>query len=130
VTNSVVIAKILGPVLAAFAIGLLLNRALLRPMADEILSSVTLGYMFGVLDLAVGLGIVIYHNLWFWHWSLIITLFGWIAVIRGLLRLFLPRLSLGAEPKFISREWVLTTGLVLTAAAGITLSYFAYVADH
>ncbi len=128
VTNSILIAKLLGPTLLIFSVGLLANRSLLRPLADEILSSVTLGYLFGVLDLLVGIAILIFHNSWAWHWSVIITLFAWIAVVRGVLRLLFPRLSLGTDPKFISQEWVLTLGLVIAGAAGITLTYFAYLA--
>ena len=126
--TSILIAKLLGPVLLIFSVGLLANRSLIRPIADDILSSATWNYTFGFFDLLTGLAIVLFHNVWAWDWPLIITLFGWIAIVRGVLHLMLPRLSLGTEPKYISRDGVLMVGLVIAALAGGTLTYFGYTA--
>ena len=39
-----------------------------------------------------GLAIVLTHNIWAADWRVLITLFGWLNVIGGALRLFAPPL--------------------------------------
>jgi len=126
--TSILLGKLIGPILLIFSVGLLANRSLIRPIADEILASPTWNYTFGFFDLLTGLALVLFHNVWVWHWPLIITLFAWNAILRGVLHLLFPRLSLGRSSKFISSDGVLVTALVVAGLAGLALTYFAYTA--
>jgi hypothetical protein len=48
-------------------------------------------FIFGMVWLAVGLAIVLGHNVWSGGtWPVVLTLIGWLILIRGLLFLFLP----------------------------------------
>jgi len=64
VQASIFLARLLGPLLLLPGIGMLANPRVFRAMASEVVGNVTLIYLFGLIDFAAGLGIVLTHNVW------------------------------------------------------------------
>ena len=66
----------------------------------------------GYLSLILGLVTLILHNVWVKDWEVLITIFGWAALLKGMARISLPNsvhkmaLSLEGKPVF-------TRGLLL-----------------
>ena len=52
---SVFLARLLGPLLLLPGVGLLVNPRVFRIMASEVVGSITLVYLFGLIDFAAGL---------------------------------------------------------------------------
>lgn len=124
--TSILIAKLMGlPVLVA-GIGILVNTAGYRGMAKDFLKSEALIYLSGVLILVTGLAIVIAHNRWAWDWTLIITIFGWMAILGGIFRMTYPAWVAKVGSKFIDRPGVMRAGGVIWIAVGAVLSYFGF----
>ncbi|HXX06458.1 MAG TPA: hypothetical protein VEJ43_00135 [Pseudolabrys sp.] len=121
------LAKLIGPVCIVGGLGMLFNTAAYRAMFERALHDHMFIYLSGVIALTLGLAIVILHNDWKWHWPLIITIFGWLAVIGGILRMLVPQvvesygLSLLSTPNFFTVDG----GIALLL--GIVLSYFGYL---
>jgi hypothetical protein len=96
-------------------------------MFERALHDHMLIYLSGVIALTIGLAIVILHNDWKWHWPLIITVFGWLAVIGGIVRMVAPQvvesygLSVLSAPNF----FVIDGGIAVLL--GVLLSYFGYL---
>ena len=88
--TSILIAKLIGPILLVAAIAMLVNPKDLQEMAREFLKNRGLIYITGVLAMLGGLAIVINHNSWVMDWPVIITLFGWAMIIGGAARMALP----------------------------------------
>lgn len=88
--TSLFLAKLMGPVLVIVGIGLFLNRERYRAVVDEVIASHTMLYVFGVLALTGGLAIVLTHNIWVADWPVIITILGWLMIVRGTLRIIIP----------------------------------------
>ena len=85
-TNSRRIAGLLGPTLIAIAVSEWINLDLmLRNPAP-----VVLVYLNGTLLLVAGLSIVRAHSRWNGGWSALVTLMGWLAILGGLFRMFIP----------------------------------------
>ncbi len=61
---SVFLARLLGPVCVAIAIGVLINAAAYRAMAEEFLHSGALIYVTGLLGMTAGVAILLNHNAW------------------------------------------------------------------
>src|SRR5215212_9198248 len=89
-SNSIFIAKLIGPVMLAVGIAVLANQRAFRDMAEEFLASRALLFLSGLLIMPAGLAIVLTHNVWTADWRVLITLFGWINAIRGAARLLAP----------------------------------------
>jgi hypothetical protein len=121
------LAKLIGPVCIVGGLGMLFNTAVYRAMFERALHDHMIIYLSGIFALTVGLAIVILHNDWRWHWSLIITVFGWLALIGGVVRMLAPQvieayaLSVLSVPNF----FVIDGGIVILL--GVLLSYFGYL---
>jgi len=87
--TSIYLAKLMGPIYLVVAIGMLLNRDYFRTMAKEVAASPALFYLTGVLALVVGGLIVLLHNVWSGR-PIVITLVGWAAIAKGVVRTVLP----------------------------------------
>jgi hypothetical protein len=88
--TSILIAKLIGPVLLVAAVVMLADAKGLQEMAREFLRDRALIYVTGVLAMLGGLSIVNTHNIWIVDWPVIITLFGWAMMIGGAVRMALP----------------------------------------
>ena len=88
--TSVLIAKLIGPILLVAAIAMLADAKDLQEMAREFLKDRALIYVTGVLVMLGGLAIVNNHNDWIADWRIIITLFGWAMIVGGAVRMALP----------------------------------------
>lgn len=121
--TSIFLAKLIGPILIAIGLGLLFNRAAYQVVAEEVVKSRALLFLAGALNLVAGLAIVLAHNEWDLSWKVIITIIGWFALIRGLLRILIPQ-QLG---DFLSR--ILARGpQVLTGVGVVALVVGAFLA--
>jgi uncharacterized protein YjeT (DUF2065 family) len=128
VQASIFLARLLGPLLLLPGIGLFVSPRAFRTMATEVVGSVTLVYLFGLFDLAAGLAIVLTHNVWVASWRVLITLIGWLMLIRGAVRVIATEWIMGYAGKIIrNKQLYPISGAVLTVL-GLVLCYFGYVA--
>jgi hypothetical protein len=120
------IAKLIGPVLIAIALGMLFNTATFRGLGEEFLRSNAMIYLSGLLTMALGLTLVNVHNMWNRGWRLIITVLGWLMVIGGALRIMLPRqIELIGGTAFAEPATVTICGLI-ALLLGLILTYYGY----
>jgi hypothetical protein len=125
---SIFLARLLGPLLFVVGVGILLNPRAFRTMAVEVVGSLTLVYLFGLIDFAAGLAIVLTHNVWLASWRVLITLIGWLLLIRGALRILLPDTVMGYAVKFVRNKRIYPIAGIVLIILGVTLCYFGYVA--
>jgi hypothetical protein len=129
VANSKLIAGLIGPLLAAMGVAMLINRELFPVILDQISHDYGLILVSGMLSLLAGIAIVRVHNVWSGGWQVIVTVFGWLAILGGLARMWMPQMAgplanffnAGPAPLFVA-------GAVLVALGGF-LSFKAYGPD-
>jgi len=124
--TSIFLARLLGPLLLIVGASLLINPRAVRKMAQDVIGSVTLVYLFGVLDFAAGLAILLVHNVWVESWRVIITLLGWLLLIRGAVRILAPEQVMERAAKLVRQQQFLLIGGGVTAVIGLVLCYFGY----
>jgi len=83
---------------------------------------VPLVYLSGVLMFIAGLTIVRKHNIWVWEWQTTITVIGWLSILLGLLRMFLPQMY---KAQFKNDNFALIVEISLILI-GILLTFKAY----
>jgi hypothetical protein len=125
---SIFLARLLGPLLLLPGIGLLINPRAFRAMATEVVGSVTLVYLFGLLDFAAGLAIVLVHNVWTVNWRVLITLIGWLLLIRGAARILITDTLIGYAKALIRNKRLYPVSGGVLVILGLVLCYFGYVA--
>ena len=119
--SSIFIAKLIGPILVVTGLMTLANPKALQEIAREFLASRALLFVAGSLALLAGLAIVNSHNIWIAGWPVIITLFGWMAIVAGLIRMAFP-----AVTKSIA-EAMLSNFAVLRVVGGLQVALGAYL---
>jgi hypothetical protein len=124
--TSIFIAKLMGPILFVVALSILIDQKSMRAMAKEALGSHALIYVFGVLDLLLGLVLVTVHNVWVMDWRLIITLIGWLSILRGLARIFFAPYFMKNAPKLLKKEGLLMGIAIVMLVLGAVLAYYGY----
>ena len=124
--TSIFLARLLGPLLLLPGIGLLINQRAFRTMAGEVIGSVTLVYLFGLMDFAAGLAILLVHNVWVPDWRVIITILGWLLLIRGIVRVLLTERVMGYAKKAFRGDNIYRVSGVVLAVLGLVLCYFGY----
>ena len=126
--TSLFLARLIGPLLVVLAIGLLVRQDSWRSMAKEFITNRPLVVLTGFLTLLGGLALVNTHNVWEAGWPVIITIFGWLAVIGGAARMLCPETVIGVGQKMLDSKSYLTIGGVVEGLLGLWLCYVGYLA--
>jgi hypothetical protein len=123
--NSKLIAGFIGPVMAAMGVAMLVNRELFPVIIDQISHDYGLIVLSGLLSLLAGIAIVRVHNIWSGGWQVIVTVFGWLAILGGLARMWVPQMAGPIADSFTGSAALLIAGAASIALGGF-LSYKAY----
>jgi hypothetical protein len=124
--TSIFIAKLMGPILCVVAISILFDEKSIRAMAKDVFGSHALLYIFGIVDLLLGLVLVTVHNVWVLDWRVIITLIGWISIVRGLVRILFTPYVMKNAPKLFRKQGLLMGVAIVMLILGAVLSYYGY----
>ena len=123
---SIFIAKIIAVIYMSIGIGLLLNSNYYQKVIIKLLNDATYIVLGGIIAIIIGFLIIENHNKWVKNWTVIITIFGWIALIKGVLLLALPTSTKIFRPLFNNGN--LTKILApLILIFGLIFAYFAFI---
>lgn len=125
-TTSIFLARLLGPMLVLAGTGLALNRDFYRGVASDFLANRGLLYFAGVAVLLGGTAIVLTHNIWSTDWRLIITLLGWLLVLRGVALVVAPRWSIEMAQRLMQHPQTLIINAVVVIVLGVVLCALGY----
>ena len=118
--TSLYLAKFIGIVMAMMGVYILLFPNKLRVVATEFLDSQALMFLGGMMALMVGVPILLAHNIWVMAWPVIITLFGWLAIVAGILRLTMSEgLRQWGIQTVQSRASMLFAGMIMLAIGAV-----------
>src|ERR1700674_810372 len=81
--TSKTIAGLIGPTLVAVAAALLLNLGSISAVLEPLSRNPALVLIYGIFLFVAGLAIVRFHNHWVAHWSVLVTILGWLLLVGG-----------------------------------------------
>lgn len=87
---SIFYAQVIGLWLFLIALAMLVHHVRFKKIVNESLTNPGLMTFSGLVNLALGLLIVISHNIWVRDWPIVVTLFGWVLIFQGVMRIFWP----------------------------------------
>ncbi len=99
---SMFIAKIVGVLYLAMSVGVLVGGLDLKKLYSEIMKSPALEVLMGMMAVILGLLVLEYHNVWTSDWTVLITIIGWLALIKGVLIIAYPKALTIFDPIFKS----------------------------
>ncbi len=124
--GSIFFARLLGPYFVIVAIGFLFNLKTYQRLLEDFCKNVALIYIGGVLALWFGLVVVLFHNVWVANWTVIITIFGWLGIIKGAWLIILPNTVARFTEAYQKKTVALTVHLAVVLALGIFLMVKGY----
>ncbi len=98
--TSILIAKIIGVIYFSFGIGILFNKKYYSKTIKNLLDDSTYLVLGGILAVIFGLFIIEFHNNWVENWTVIITVIGWVVLLKGVLILAFPKSLTIFKPLF------------------------------
>jgi hypothetical protein len=125
-SNSVFIARLIGPVMLVVGLAVLVNQRAFRELAEEFLASRALLFLSGLLIMPAGLAIVLTHNIWAADGRVMITLFGWLNVIGGAVRLFAPAYVMQTGRAMLKRPYFIPMAAAIWIVAGSLFCIFGF----
>ena len=84
------LAQVIGIYLLLISFAMLFQQERFKKTIAELLSSAPLLALTGSLGVILGLLIVVSHNMWVSSWQVVVTLFGWVLLLQGCMRIFFP----------------------------------------
>lgn len=122
---SIFLAKTIGLYLLIMALVMLFNAQRLRAMIDE---SGHLSALFfsGVVSVIIGILIIISHNIFELNWRGLITVIGYLTLIKGIARLIFTRLSSRIIERFAHNYVAYYISIIIVLAMGIYLGYIGF----
>ncbi len=128
--KSIYIARLIGPVLLVMAIGMALGLQMegdsYSSLLKEFIGSRALIFITGILALTAGLAMVNAHNLWVRDWRVIVTILGWLFVLRGIMLLVFPVAVQTIGDRIVSSRSGVIAGAAITFVIGAILSIMGY----
>jgi hypothetical protein len=122
---SLFLAKAIGVGLMVIAASMLVNRKNID-LLFEAYRSPSAVYITGIVETFLGIMMVIAHNIWVADFRLIITLIGWMLLLRGAGRTFFPSRIPRILEKFRALRSTFMPLLVVVFFVGAYLTYAGF----
>ena len=120
---SILVARILALVYIAAGISALKGKPTFRQMVEDFEKSPALTYVTGFMTLVLGALLAAYHNIWVKNWTVMITVIGWMALVKGVMLI--------AFPGYLSffKNWYSNTRIfgIFMIVFGLLFGYFGFV---
>lgn len=118
------LARFWGILIVILSIAMLVNRKMFTGM-KEAKENYALIFILGLIALIAGAVQVAFYNVWEFNYRGLITLLGWITVIRASIRLFFPDANKKSfESKYAN--WIIYPSLIVSTAVGLYLLAIGY----
>lgn len=99
------VAELWGIFMVVVPLSLLINQGLIKKIFAFVDDELVM-FFGGMLTFIIGVASVLSYNVWSANWGLIITIFGWIAILKGIMLLFIPAWSRKINDKMKDKEWM------------------------
>ncbi|HSD99063.1 MAG TPA: hypothetical protein VLB73_05240 [Patescibacteria group bacterium] len=83
-------------------------------------------YLSGLIDVFFGLLIVLVHNVWAMDFRAIITVMGWVLLLRGVWRMLSPESISRMVEKYRALRSILVPAMVVAVLVGAYLAYVGF----
>lgn len=124
---SILLAKFIGPFIIIIGMGLFVNLKVFSKIIEDFSKSPGLIYVIGLGTFIAGLAIVLFHNLWVANWRVIITIFGWVALIKGVWLVILPQTTVKITEEYLKNIRLVLMFWAIIVMVGIFLTLKGYL---
>lgn len=120
------LATVIGWYLVIVSLYSLFQYEQLKSVAAEIMGQRGLFFVLAIMTLILGLLLVTSHNIWVMSWSVVITIFSWLVLISGVIRMFCPDTANKMRQSFLNNPVKMKIASVVSLLVGLFLLFHVY----
>jgi hypothetical protein len=124
--TSILIARIFGLSYLIIGICFLFNRKGFAKIMEDFGKNAALTFYGGLMALVIGIVIILKHNLWVSDWRVMITIFGWAGLIKGIWLLGFPDSVSGFMKAYKKNKGLMTVHATVAIILGVVLTYLGF----
>lgn len=121
---SLFLAKLIGLYFLILSVIWITRKKQFEEAMQEVISSTSIIEFSGVFSLLMGLAIAIGHSVWVLDWRIVITLIGYIAIIKGIMRLAFPKMVQSMLTKMVRHGSVIPLAILIVLGLFLTYNGF------
>ena len=96
------VAHALGWFIIMISLLLLFKYEHIRTVMQDVIIHPGLFFVFALFTVVIGLLMVTTHNIWLMNWQVLVTIFSWIILFSGLIRLACPNTAMRIAQTFFN----------------------------
>jgi hypothetical protein len=123
--TSILIAKILATVYFSFFLGLMFSRKYYKKELPKLVDNSAYIILGGFMAIVFGFLILEFHNYWNSDWTVVITIFGWLSLIKGILLIVFPQMFTAFKTTILKAGNQIYI-LILLLILGVFFGYFGF----
>jgi hypothetical protein len=123
------LSKVIGLYAIAIAIALVVNKQMMLAAVSGLFQDPRVVLIYGVMALGIGLAIVLGHNIWSGTTAILVTIIGWLSLLKGLALLLLPANAQAAYFLAIRYDQYFYVYAGVTFVLGLYLTYEGFKAS-
>lgn len=117
------LSKLVGLYVVVIAIAVVVNKQMMVATVTGLFQDPAVVVISGVMALGIGLAIVLGHNVWSGTAAIIVTIIGWLSLLKGLALLLLPANVQAAYFLAVHYNQYFYAYAAVTLVVGIYLTY-------
>ena len=106
----------------SIGIGIAVNPEFYKTIFSDFVERPAVLYLGGMMPLIVGYLIVAFHNTWTADLSVIITVLGWLALIKGVLILVKPKLMIAMTKGLVEKKKFMKIEAIVAIVLGVVFA--------
>ncbi len=126
--TSQLLARVIGPYMMIAGLGLFVSRDRYLDVLKDLKTQPLLLMVMGAFTLLLGLLLLQFHNIWTAGWPVLVTLIGWITVLKGAIAMIAPQALGHMAEKFKTKPTLLNMQAAIAILFGAFMSYMGYFA--
>jgi len=128
--RTIFLARLIGLFCLVVSMAMFLHKQAMVEMLTAMVRDRPLVFILGMLGLLAGLAMVLTHNVWSGGaLPIVVTLFGWILLIRGTILLLLPPDALASLMDSLPFKRLFYFSAGITLVVGLYLTYAGFKAS-
>ena len=124
------VSKFLGKVIGIYTVlvssAMLINMPQFISHVTGLINNESLMFLAGYITLILGILMIVSHNVWQWNWRVIITIFAWLIVLKGLCIIVYPQLIDKATLEFVQNIHGAYVAAIFDLFIGLLISFFGF----